>query len=72
MKKKAQKKKKYSGPTLMDKLPNNQGEWLELCIKFTLRGIQSPPVTQLDTDMLAQAERLKQKLNEWRKNERHG
>jgi hypothetical protein len=68
-KKKIKPKKKYAGPTLLDKLPNNEGEHIELMIKFTLRGISDPPVTQLDRDMLAQAERLKQKLENWRKNE---
>lgn len=72
MKKKAKKvtKKKFAGPTLMDKLPNNHGEWLELVIKFTLRGVNSPPIYQIDRDMLAQAERLRTELYIWRERER--
>jgi hypothetical protein len=72
MKKKAKKttKKKYSGPTLLDTLPKNQGEWLELVIKFTLRGINNPPVFAIDKTMLAQAERLQSELYIWRERER--
>lgn len=71
MKKKPKKqtKKKLKGQTLIDKLPKNQGEWLELCIFFTLRGVKQPPVTQFDHDMLAQSDRLVKKLEEWRANE---
>lgn len=29
------KKKAYKGPTLLDRLPENQGEWLMLVIKNT-------------------------------------
>jgi hypothetical protein len=36
MRKKA-KKIKYKGPTLMDRLPDNDGEWLMLVIKNTKR-----------------------------------
>lgn len=32
---KKRKKIKYKGPTLMDRLPDNQGEWLLLVIKNT-------------------------------------
>lgn len=70
--KKTKKAKKYTGPTLLDKLPKDDGEHIELMIKFTLRNVKTPPVTQFDHDMLAQAERLKKRLEEWRKNESAG
>lgn len=65
-KKAVKKKKKYAGPTLIDRLPKNEGEHMELMLKFTLRGVQQPPVTQFDRDMLAQADRIIAKLEKWR------
>lgn len=67
MKKAVRKKKrvqetKFKGPTMLDKLPKNRGEWLELVIKFTERAI-----TDHDKSMQAQADRLKAELAEWRK-----
>lgn len=64
--KKTKKAKKYTGPTLLDKLPKDEGEHIELMLFFTLRGVTQPPVTQLDRDMLAQADRLIAKLEKWR------
>lgn len=64
MKKKAVRKKrasKYKGPTMLDKLPKNKGEHLELMIRMTER------VATNDKGMQAQAERLKAELAEWRK-----
>lgn len=59
-------KKKFKGPTLLDKLPKNDGEHMELMLYFTLRGVTQPPVTQFDRDMLAQADRIIAKLEKWR------
>lgn len=63
-KKKPVPKKKFKGPTMLDKLPKNRGEWLELVIKFTERAINPG---HPDQGMVAQAERLKAELVEWRK-----
>lgn len=60
------KKVKYKGPTLLDRLPNNHGEWLLLCIKFTERVIANPP-RESDQQMINQAARLKAELEEWKK-----
>ena len=68
MKKKMKKPtEKISTPSM--KLPKNHGEWLELCIKFTHRVMNDPPVNEMDKMMSAQSERLHNQLNEWRKNE---
>lgn len=74
MKKKAKKSvlKRHIGPTLFDTLPKNHGEWLELCIKFTMRVVKNPPDSELDKTMLAQADRLRKQLELWRKNETSG
>jgi hypothetical protein len=68
MKKTVRKKKKaapkFKGPTMLDKLPKNRGEWLALVIKFTERAID-PGFP--DKGMVAQAERLKAELAEWNK-----
>ena len=69
MKKKAKRQVKKKN-TLLDTLPNNHGEWLELVIKFTLRGINNPPVFSIDHTMLAQAKRLQSELYIWRERER--
>lgn len=69
MKKKAKKQVKKK-QTMLDRLPNNQGEWLELVIKFTLRGVNNPPIFSIDHTMLAQAKRLETELYIWRERER--
>lgn len=70
MKKKTQKpaKKKYSGPTLLDRLPKNQGEWLELVIANTKRHTANPPL-ESQNFLRDQLVRLEKELAEWRKNE---
>lgn len=70
MKKKAKKptKKRYSGPTLLDRLPNNHGEWLELVIKNTIRAI-GPTPRESEKYLINQKDRLTKELAEWRKNE---
>lgn len=70
MKKKPKKiaKKKFKGPTLLDRLPKNHGEWLELCIKFTKRVIHDPPL-ESENYLRNQLDRLNKELEEWRKNE---
>lgn len=65
MKKKIVKSKKLKarkGPTLMDKLPKNHGEWLMLCMKFTKRAIDQ----SRDTSMTGQYDRLSTQLKEWK------
>lgn len=68
MKKKAVKKKLAPKkgpkiPTLMDKLPKNEGEHLELMIRLTERAINP---SHPDKGMVDQAERLKAKLAAWK------
>jgi hypothetical protein len=58
-------KKRKKIKTLIDKLPNDQGEWLELVIHFTERAIKHPEGG--DAFLVAQAARLKAELAEWRK-----
>lgn len=64
-KKKPVKKTKFKGLTMLDKLPKNKGEHLELMIKFTERVINPD---HPDKGMVAQAERLRSQLAEWKKN----
>ncbi len=70
MKKKPKKtvKKKFKGPTLLDRLPNNHGEWLELVIANTKRHIHNPPM-ESENYLRNQLDRLTKELKEWRKNE---
>lgn len=61
--KKAKKptKKKNSGPTILDTLPKNRGEWLELVIEFTERAIHDPPI-EADAHLRSQVTRLYREL----------
>lgn len=70
MKKKPKKtvKKKTKVQTLLDRLPNNHGEWLELVIANTKRHTKNPPV-ESENYLRDQLDRLTKELNEWRKNE---
>jgi hypothetical protein len=61
-KKKTTRKPKFKGLTMLDKLPKNRGEWLELVIRMTERVI-----TPSDRSMQGQADRLKAELAEWKK-----
>lgn len=65
MRKKAKKvrKIKHKGPTLMDRLPKNHGQWLGLCIKFTERAIDKGGNSYL----VDQLWRLQIQLDEWKK-----
>ena len=63
MKKAVRKKKsKPKAKSLMDRLPKNRGEYLELLIKMTEKAI-SPT----DKAMQPQADRLKIELAQWKK-----
>ena len=64
MRKKA-KKIKYKGPTLMDRLPNNQGEWLMLAIKNTQKTLGGHAEKSYDY-LEDQLERLQGQLKEWK------
>ena len=71
MKKKVKKTKKarkikHKGPTLMDRLPKNHGEWLQLLIKFTERAMSIPPL-ESEKYLVDQANRLKLQLDQWKK-----
>lgn len=57
-------KKRKEIKTLIDKLPKNQGEWLELAIFFTERAIKRPDHS--DAFLVAQAVRLRSDLAKWR------
>lgn len=54
-------KKRYTGPTLADKLPKTEKEWLQLCVKFTERAIHNPPWEE-DKFLFSQIERLKERI----------
>lgn len=58
-KKKVAKKAEPKKPTLMDRLPKNDGERLELMIRMTER--------HTDKGMVEQAARLRAQLEEWKK-----
>ena len=64
MRKKA-KKIEYKGPTLMDRLPENQGEWLMLVIKNTKKvlGDHTEASYQFLEDQLF---RLEDELAQWK------
>lgn len=51
-------------PTVIDRLPENRGDWLAVCIRLTQRAVDRSPHS---TDMVAQLERLKKELEEWDK-----
>jgi hypothetical protein len=53
------KKKGNITPSLMDTLPNNRNQWLQLCIKLSERAISSQ---ENHKDMIKQVERLKSEL----------
>lgn len=55
------REKTKNAPTFKDNLPKNHGEWLELCIKFTERAIDSGSDFLID-----QLWRLQVELEEWR------
>jgi hypothetical protein len=70
MKKKHKKSEqnKNAGPTLLDRLPKDHGEWLQRVIKLTNRtisGFRLPP----EHSLVIQIDRLTKELEEWRKNE---
>lgn len=62
-KKKSAAKKVKKQPTVMDTLPRNHGEYLELLIKMTERVIR-PGIS--DMTMTNQAIRLKAELAKWK------
>lgn len=66
MKKKAKKvvKKKFNGQTMLDKLPKNEGERLELMIRMTEKHTTDSPSHQFLRD---QATRLRAELAAWKK-----
>lgn len=65
MKKKAKSKpREASKPTLLDRLPKNQGERLELMIRLTERAITNP---EYEKGLVEQAKRLKEELAQWKK-----
>jgi hypothetical protein len=57
---------KFKGPTMVDKLPNNHGEWLTLVIRNTQKTIAgiSGPTPQYLVD---QEQRLFNELEEWKR-----
>ncbi len=57
-------KKRKKIKTLIDKLPKDQGEWLELAIFFTERAIRNP--TGSDAFLVDQSVRLRHELARWR------
>lgn len=57
------KKKKLS---IIDRLPKNHGEWLELVIKFTKRAIKRYPTSE-DDYLKKQLKNLEKELNEYRR-----
>lgn len=66
MKKKIVKSKKlkaHKGPTLMDKLPKNHGEWLMLCIRLTQKARNGEGAGGFLND---QVQRLTVQLEEWK------
>lgn len=72
MKKTVRKKKAIQKPkvlTLMDRIPKNEGERLELMIHMTEKRI-NPEYP--DKTMVNQAERLRAKLEEWKKQQSSG
>jgi len=52
--------------TLMDRIPNNRGEWLMLCIKLTKRAITHPNL-ESQAFLVVQVERMRTQLKEWKK-----
>ena len=66
MRKKVKKTKKIKskGPTLMDKLPKNHGEWLFLCINFTKRSLTNPEL-ESQRFLIHQINRLASELFKW-------
>ena len=50
--------------TMLDKLPKNHGEWLELVIKFTKRAIHDP-VRKEEDYLRRQLSVLESELNQW-------
>jgi hypothetical protein len=56
------KKVAPKAPTIMDRLPKNRGEWLELVIKMTEKHI----IDGRPDYLVSQAERLKAELKVWK------
>jgi hypothetical protein len=56
---KKQKKSKFTGATMLDKLPKNRAEWLERCIFYTKRAAKKFPH---DTGLQDQLDRLNRAL----------
>ena len=63
-KKKVAKKVELKKPTILDCLPRNEGEHIELLIEMTEKRIKNPVADKFLAD---QAVRLRAKLAEWRK-----
>lgn len=63
-KKKVAKKVEPKKPSILDRLPKNEGEHIELLIQMTEKRIKNPVADKFLAD---QAVRLKAKLAEWRK-----
>jgi hypothetical protein len=61
-------KKQRKGQTLIDRLPKDHGEWLELCVKFTDKFISNPP-RESEKWLIDQSFRLEKQIDVWRKNE---
>lgn len=53
---------------LFNRLPNNEGEWLELCMQNTERTISLSYGKEKEM-FIEQLNRFKKQLKEWRKNE---
>ena len=64
-KKSVRKEPKYKGPTLIDRLPKNKVEHMELMIRLTEKAIGN---STSDNGLNAQLERMKMELSELRKN----
>lgn len=58
--------KKSKKTTLLDRLPKNEGERIELMIFFTKRAITDPK-SESQQYLLRQLERLENELKEWKK-----
>jgi hypothetical protein len=65
-------KKRKETKTLRDKWPDDQGEWLELAIRFTERALRTNGTTGVGSlpsshYLVRQTSRLKTELEQWRK-----
>lgn len=55
---------KNKNNNLIDRLPNNEGERLELYIKLTKKAIEFP---EYEIDLINQLKRLEKSLKEWKR-----